>query len=88
MFYTSRYLCDVLEEMRQCIKTLRFDILPGLIEEAQAMGNRMESAIEDKKILDDLKDTIHDLKREKKKLDKEIKLAKRKTEDLGIKKDS
>ena len=80
--WPSRYLCDVLEEMRTCLKTLRFDVFPGLIEEVQTLGNRMESALEDKKCVIRLKDEIHDLKRDKKKLEKEIKILGEKKEDL------
>jgi len=43
----NRYLCDVLEDMRTALKVLRVDMLPGLIEEAQVMGNRMESKLSD-----------------------------------------
>jgi hypothetical protein len=44
----SRTLCAVLEEMRKAYETRNFSYLPGLIEEAQSMGNRMESGLEDK----------------------------------------
>ena len=70
-----RYLCTVLEEMRECYKHMRFDLMKGLIEEAQIMGNRMEDALYDKK----------DLKRaydEKKKVRKEIEKLKKKKEKL------
>lgn len=43
----NRYICQVLEEMRQCTKTLNFSYLLGLIEEVQTMANRMESRLED-----------------------------------------
>jgi predicted nucleic acid-binding Zn-ribbon protein len=33
--------------MRQCVKTLNFSYLSGLIEEAQSMGNRMEAKLDD-----------------------------------------
>ena len=38
----NRYLCTVLDEMRECVKTLNFSYLLGLIEEVQTLGNRME----------------------------------------------
>lgn len=63
--YPNRTLCDVLEEMRDCVKTLNFSYLMGLIEEAQSMGNRMEAALQDK----------HDIKRlteERSKLRREV----------------
>ena len=43
-----RYLCTVLEEMRTCYKTRNFSYLMGLIEEAQVLGERMESALGEK----------------------------------------
>lgn len=47
----NRYLCTVLEEMRTCHKTRNFSYLIGLIEEAQVLAERMESALSDKKEL-------------------------------------
>ena len=46
--YPNRTMCGVLEEMRQCYKHLNFAPLPGLIEEAQTLANRMESGLGDK----------------------------------------
>jgi len=46
-YYPNRTLCDVLEEMRNAVKTMNFSYLPGLIEEAQSLGNRMEAALGD-----------------------------------------
>ena len=43
----NRTLCDVLTEMRTSIKVGRIDMLHGLIEEAQTMGNRMEAKLYD-----------------------------------------
>ena len=62
----NRTLCDVLEEMRKCFKTRNFSYLPGLIEEAQTMGNRMERALWDQH-------DVERLRNERKKLEKEIK---------------
>lgn len=45
----NRTLCDVLGEMRECSKTRNFSPLKGLIEEAQSMANRMESALYEQK---------------------------------------
>lgn len=45
----NRTLCAVLEEMRATYKTRNFASLLGLIEEAQSMGNRMESSLYDQK---------------------------------------
>ena len=68
----NRYLCSILDEMRTTIKTLNFGMLLGLIEEVQTTGNRMEAALEDKRDLGFLRDEIHNLKRERTKLKKEI----------------
>ena len=43
----NRTLCSVLEEMRKCYETRNFGLLPGLIEEAQTYGNRMEAKLSD-----------------------------------------
>jgi polyhydroxyalkanoate synthesis regulator phasin len=43
----NRYLCDVLEELRDITKTQNYSYMPGLIEEAQVYANRMEAAISD-----------------------------------------
>ena len=66
--YTNRYICTVLEEMRACFKTLNFAPIPGLIEEAQVMADRMESSIEDKNDLDNMHDRRTELRAELKKL--------------------
>ena len=68
----NRFLCDVLSEMRKCVKTLNFSYLLGLIEEAQTLGSRMESKLFDIKDFDRLHEEIRDLKKKKKKLEKEV----------------
>lgn len=45
----NRTLCAVLEEMRKAHATHNYSYLPGLIEEAQTMGNRMEAGLWDQK---------------------------------------
>ena len=63
----NRYICSVLDEMRECIKTHNYSYLSGLIEEAQMMANRMEATLWDQKKLA----TLHeDIKKAKKKLKK------------------
>ena len=47
--FPNRTICDVLEGMRKCCETKNFSYLPGLVEEAQVMSDRMESALSDKK---------------------------------------
>tara|TARA_R110000823_G_C15804111_1_gene487497 strand:- start:551 stop:760 length:210 start_codon:yes stop_codon:yes gene_type:complete len=65
----NRYLCSVLDEMRECTKTLNFSYLSGLIEEAQTLGSRMEAKLYDIKDFERLRDNIKELKKEKKKLE-------------------
>jgi hypothetical protein len=42
-----RYVCSVLEEMRTCLRLLKIDMLPGLVEEVQTLVNRMEAKLAD-----------------------------------------
>ena len=44
--YPNRTLCDVLKEMRACVKTRNFSHIHGLIEEAQFMSIRMLKGLE------------------------------------------
>ena len=43
--YLRRCMCDVLEEMRLCCRTLNFSYIKGLIEEVQSMANKMEAKL-------------------------------------------
>ena len=76
MYGLNRYVCEVLEEMRTCTKTLNFAVIPSLIEEVQTMVNRMEMALSDMKDLETLKDDIQEKKEELKVLEKKIKKKK------------
>ena len=69
---TNRYLCSVLDEMRECTKTLNFSYLLGLIEEAQTLGSRMEAKWFERKDFDHLHKDIAKLKKQKKKLEDKI----------------
>ena len=69
----NRLLCTVFDEMRDCVKTLNFSYLLGLIEESQSLANRMESRLYDVKEHDRLLDDIRDLKKKKKNLKKIVK---------------
>ena len=71
-YWLNRTLCDVLEEMRLCVKTLNFASMLGMIEEAQYMGNRMESAIEDQKDFKRLRNDLSILRNKHESLQKEI----------------
>ena len=68
----NRYLCTVLDEMRECVKTLNFSYLSSLIEEAQSLGNRMESHLFEIKDFERLHKEIKDLKKKKKNLRKKV----------------
>ena len=78
----NRYLCDVLDDMRKLIapnvqlSDSGKEILKSLIEEAQIMGNRMESALHEQHDLETLN-------KEKKKLKKEVEALEAKKVDLG-----
>ena len=68
----NRLLCDVLGEMRDCVKTLNFSYLSGLIEESQSLGSRMEARLFEMKDFERLHKDIRDLKKKKKKLEEEV----------------
>ena len=78
MYGLNRYVCEVLEEMRTCTKTLNFALIPSLIEEVQTMVNRMEMALHDMKDLQHLKDVIVEKKEELAKLEKKLEKKKKK----------
>ena len=68
----NRLLCAVLDEMRDCVKTSSFSYLPGLIEEAQSLGNRMEAHLYEIKDYNRLHKDIKALKKKKKKLENKV----------------
>jgi len=68
----NRYLCSVLDEMRECTKTLNFSYLLGLIEEAQTLASRMESKLFDVKDFELLHEEIKVLKKKKKTLEDKV----------------
>ena len=68
----NRLLCAVLDEMRDCVKTLNFSYLSGLIEEAQTLANRMEAHLYEIKDFNRLHKDIEALKKKKKKLKEEV----------------
>ena len=69
---TNRYICTVLDAMRDCHKTRNYSYLPGLIEEAQYLANKMESSLYDKNDYESLRFKIKTLKAKKKKLEKKV----------------
>ena len=68
----NRLLCAVLDEMRDCVKTTNFSYLPGLIEEAQSLGSRMEAHLHDINDFNRLHKDIKALEKKKKKLKQEV----------------
>ena len=66
-----RYVCTAIEEMRMCVKTGNYSYLPGLIEEAQSLCNRMESSLWEQKEHTDLHKEIKKLRKERDKLKEE-----------------
>ena len=63
----NRYICSVLEEMRDLDKTRNFSPLLGLIAEAQILVNRMEAKLNDYR---DYKYTREEHKRLEREVDK------------------
>jgi len=79
--WPNRTLCEVLDDMRNCTKTMNFGHLLGLIEEAQVLGNRMEAGLSDQSDYREMNEALHKLKKEYKPLrDKVNKLRKEKEE--------
>jgi len=68
----NRYICDVLHEMRDCVKTLNFSYLLGLIEEVQTLASRMEAKLYEIKDYERLHEEIRALKKKKKKLEEKV----------------
>lgn len=68
-------MCEALDEMRECIKTLNFSYMSGLIEEVQSMGNRMESGLDRYGSIEDAEALVVSLKKQIKELEaKKLKL--------------
>ncbi len=63
-YHSNRVLCSVLDEIRKLDSTKNYSSLLSLIEEAQAMANRMEAALYDKKDLFRARDEVRVLKEE------------------------
>ena len=81
--YLHRTLCDVLEAMRKCYETRNFSYLLGLIEEAQDMGNRMESSLYAGKDLKHLVKECKKLEEKQKELREDIKRLEEKKKNLS-----
>jgi hypothetical protein len=81
-FGNNRHVCDVLSDMRKCTETLNFSPMMGLIEEAQVMANRMESALGDRKDLIDLNQELSKARKAYKELKREYKALMNQTKPL------
>ena len=78
-----RYICSVLDEMRECMKTQNYSYLPGLLEECQTLANRMESALWEQKDITDLYTELKALEKDKDKLKNKIAKLKIKKRELS-----
>ncbi len=73
---TNRYICTVLDSMRDCSKTKNYSYLDGLIEEAQHLGSAMEDALQDQRDVKELREERSKLKQEVNKLEQKVKAHK------------
>lgn len=65
----SRYICLVLQEMRDLIKATAMregakDTMYSLVEEAQIMANRMEAGLDDNKTMESAHKNISKLRKQ------------------------
>lgn len=72
--FPGRTICGVLSEMRDCYKTCNFGAMPGLIEELQILGNRMEAHLDTQKDYFELRDLIRKENETLRQLKNEVKL--------------
>jgi hypothetical protein len=83
----NRYVCDVLKEIRAAYDVRQYTIIPGLVEEAQTMVNRMEAALKDYNDAKWDEKDLRKLKKERRDLEKEIEELELKKEFLEEKRD-
>ena len=81
--YPHRTLCTLLDELRDCYKTRNFSYMMGLIEEAQSMGDRMESSIDYKKDIERYHREAKEAYEEREKLQEEVKKLEKKKKKLS-----
>ncbi len=72
----NRYVCDVLDELRELPKNLNFAPLVGMVEEVQTLVNRMEASLFDKSDIRDISKELRRLKLEKRQLESDVEEAK------------
>ncbi len=75
MSWPARTVCGVLDDMRKCYKTYNFSAIASLIEECQMLANRMEANL-------DTKTSYEDRRIELRKINKKIKDAEKKLEEV------
>ena len=80
----SRFFCEVLEDMRSCLKAGDHKSLKSLVEEAQVVGNRMESSLRDRRDIERMTEEVSELRDEIKKLKKKRNKLRKKA---GVKKE-
>lgn len=80
--YGGRMICTVLEELRTCLRTMNFNPMKALIEEAQILANRMEAALDVKNSIEELYKEIHDLKQVRKKLHEECTETRKRLDEI------
>jgi len=83
--HPNRIMCTILEEMRDLFKTYNFAPLMSLIEEAQVVADRMESAIDMKRTMVELHKEMHELKQARNKLREECENLIKESQELRTK---
>jgi septal ring factor EnvC (AmiA/AmiB activator) len=78
----SRYMCDVLDDIRKMHKTRNYSGLMGSVEQLQVMAYRMEAALGDKRTIEQYDDEAHKLKRDLKEKRRELASLKKELEDV------
>ena len=68
-FGPERFICTVLNEMRELDKTKNYSCLLSLIEEVQILANRMEAGLERFRSIKEAEKHIKQLKKEIKELE-------------------
>jgi hypothetical protein len=74
--YSTRTMCDIIEDMRTMHKTRNFSYLMGLLEELQYRANRIENAF-------DIKDQVERYEKLRIKYKKEIAELKKEKVEAG-----
>lgn len=65
-------MCSVLQDMRKCNEVRNYSPLASLIEEAQMLAERMETALELQKTYFEMRDECREKRKELQDLEKQI----------------